>query len=60
VVQRVRRPAPGRGAGNYYARFWHHHAINRLAYGFRYDDVAEQSPFGSHGNPRFLPVAAGW
>ncbi|GII26406.1 beta-1,3-glucanase family protein [Planosporangium mesophilum] len=45
---------------NYYAKFWHDHAINRLAYGFPYDDVANQSSFISHGNPQYLLVAVGW
>jgi hypothetical protein len=45
---------------NYYAKFWHDHAINRLAYGFPYDDVAGQSTFISHGNPQWLLVAVGW
>jgi F5/8 type C domain-containing protein/glycosyl hydrolase family 64 (putative beta-1,3-glucanase) len=45
---------------NYYARFWHDHAINRLAYGFPYDDVAGQSSFISHGDPQYLLVAVGW
>jgi len=45
---------------NYYSRFWHDHAINRLSYGFPYDDVANQSSFVSHGNPQWLIVAIGW
>lgn len=45
---------------NYYAQFWHDNAINRLAYGFPYDDVAGQSSFISHGNPQWLLVAVGW
>jgi hypothetical protein len=45
---------------NYYAKFWHDHAINKLAYGFPYDDVAGQSSFISHGNPQWLVVAVGW
>ncbi|HET9142011.1 discoidin domain-containing protein [Actinophytocola sp.] len=45
---------------NHYARFWHDRAINRLAYGFPYDDVASQSSFISHGNPQYLLVAVGW
>lgn len=45
---------------NYYARFWHDRAINRLAYGFPYDDVADQSSFVSHGDPQYLLVAVGW
>ncbi|HEU5158994.1 MAG TPA: beta-1,3-glucanase family protein [Streptosporangiaceae bacterium] len=45
---------------NYYAKFWHDHAIGRLAYGFPYDDVANQSSFISHGDPQWLLVAVGW
>ncbi|MEU7383193.1 beta-1,3-glucanase family protein [Streptomyces sp. NPDC042207] len=45
---------------NYYAKFWHDNAINRLAYGFPYDDVAGQSSFISRGNPQWLLVAVGW
>ena len=45
---------------NYYAKFWHDHDINNLAYGFPYDDVAGQSSFISHGNPQWLEVAVGW
>ena len=45
---------------NYYARFWHDHALRRLAYGFPYDDVAGQSSFISHQNPQYLLVAVGW
>jgi hypothetical protein len=45
---------------NYYAKFWHDHAINKLAYGFPYDDVAGQSSFISHNDPQWLLVAVGW
>jgi len=45
---------------NYYAKFWHDHAINNLAYGFPYDDVAGYSSFISHGDPQYLLVAVGW
>ncbi|MEU1404962.1 beta-1,3-glucanase family protein [Streptomyces sp. NPDC005728] len=45
---------------NYYAEFWHDNAINNLAYGFPYDDVAGQSSFVSHANPQWLLVAVGW
>ncbi|MYW46683.1 beta-1,3-glucanase family protein [Streptomyces sp. SID161] len=45
---------------NYYARFWHDNALNHLAYGFPYDDVAGQSSFISHGDPQWLLVAVGW
>jgi hypothetical protein len=45
---------------NYYAKFWHDNALNHLAYGFPYDDVAGQSSFVSHGNPQWLVVAVGF
>jgi F5/8 type C domain-containing protein/glycosyl hydrolase family 64 (putative beta-1,3-glucanase) len=45
---------------NYYAKFWHDNAINNLAYGFPYDDVAGQSSFISHSDPQYLEVAVGW
>jgi len=45
---------------NYYAKFWHDHAINHLAYGFPYDDYASQSDFISHADPQWLEVAVGW
>jgi hypothetical protein len=45
---------------NYYAKFWHDHAINHLAYGFPYDDYAGQSSFISRGDPQYLLVAVGW
>ena len=28
---------------NYYAKFWHDHSADGLAYGFCYDDVSDQS-----------------
>ncbi|MGW4643273.1 beta-1,3-glucanase family protein [Sphaerisporangium sp. NPDC004334] len=45
---------------NYYSKFWHDHAIGKRAYGFPYDDYADQSSFISHGNPQYLLVAVGW
>jgi hypothetical protein len=56
TVSNFYRAAPA----NYYAKFWHDHAINKLAYGFPYDDVAGQSSFISHGDPQWLLVAVGW
>ncbi|MEO3786024.1 glycoside hydrolase family 64 protein [Actinocorallia sp. B10E7] len=50
---------PG-GPANYYAKFWHDHAIGKLSYGFPYDDHANQSSFISHGDPQWLLVAVGW
>ncbi|HZB49447.1 MAG TPA: beta-1,3-glucanase family protein [Mycobacteriales bacterium] len=45
---------------NYYSKFWHDRAIGGLAYGFPYDDYADQSSFVSHGDPQWLIVAVGW
>ncbi|BCB84599.1 discoidin domain-containing protein [Phytohabitans suffuscus] len=45
---------------NYYSRFWHDHAIDKLSYGFPYDDYADQSSFVSRGNPQWLLIAVGW
>ena len=56
TVSNYYRAAPA----NYYAKFWHDHALGRLAYGFPYDDVAGQSSFISHGNPQYLLIAVGW
>lgn len=53
---RFYRSAPA----NYYAKFWHDHSIRGLAYGFPYDDHADQSSFVSLDNPRYLLVAVGW
>jgi hypothetical protein len=56
TVSNFYRAAPA----NYYAKFWHDHALGRLAYGFPYDDVAGQSSFVSHASPQYLLVAVGW
>ena len=45
---------------NWYAKFWHDVSIGGLAYGFPYDDYANQSSFVSHGDPQWLIVAVGW
>jgi hypothetical protein len=45
---------------NYYSKFWHDRAINKLSYGFPYDDYANQSSFVSHANPQYLLLAVGW
>ncbi len=45
---------------NYYARFWHEHALDGKAYGFPYDDVGGYSSYVSHANPEYLLVAVGW
>jgi riboflavin synthase alpha subunit len=56
TVSNYYRAAPA----NYYAKFWHDHALGAKAYGFPYDDVAGQSSFVSHQNPQYLLVAVGW
>ena len=45
---------------NYYARFWHQHALDGKAYGFPYDDVGGYSSYISHSNPQYLLIAIGW
>jgi hypothetical protein len=56
TVSNFYRAAPA----NYYAKFWHDHAINHLAYGFPYDDYASQAAYVSHADPEYLIVAVGW
>jgi hypothetical protein len=50
----------GAAPANYYAKFWHTHAIGGKAYGFPYDDVGGYSSYVSHGNPQYMLVAIGW
>ncbi|MEU0964813.1 beta-1,3-glucanase family protein [Streptomyces sp. NPDC005917] len=45
---------------NWYAKYWHDHAINHLAYGFPYDDVAGQAAYTSMQNPQWMEVAVGY
>jgi len=45
---------------NYYAKFWHDHSINRLAYGFAYDDVNGQAAYLEVGDPKGLIIRVGW
>ncbi|SDO06604.1 discoidin domain-containing protein [Actinacidiphila guanduensis] len=45
---------------NWYAKFWHDHGINGLAYGFPYDDVAGQAAYTSMQNPQWMEVAVGY
>jgi hypothetical protein len=45
---------------DYYAKFWHTHALNGKAYGFPYDDVGSYSSYVSHKNPQYLVIAIGW
>jgi hypothetical protein len=45
---------------DYYAAFWHAHALNGKAYGFPYDDVGGYSSYISHSKPQYMLVAIGW
>lgn len=45
---------------NYYAKFWHDHSIDRLAYGFCYDDVNTQAAYLEVGDPKGLIIRVGW
>jgi hypothetical protein len=45
---------------NQYARFWHEHSLKRLAYGFPYDDVNDQSPSLATGDPMEIKVTFRW
>jgi len=45
---------------NYYAQFWHVHALGGKAYGFPYDDVGSYSSYISHSDPQYMLVAIGW
>ncbi|NJP41957.1 discoidin domain-containing protein [Actinacidiphila epipremni] len=45
---------------NWYAKYWHDHGINHLAYGFPYDDVAGQAAYASQQNPQWMEIAVGY
>ena len=45
---------------NYYAKFWHEHSFNQLAYGFCYDDVFDQSTLLHYSNPTALVIDLKW
>jgi Beta-1,3-glucanase len=45
---------------DYYAQFWHAHALGGKAYGFPYDDVGGYSSYISRTNPQYMLVAIGW
>lgn len=45
---------------NYYAKFWHDHSIDRLAYGFAYDDVNGQAAYLEVGDPKGVIIRVGW
>jgi hypothetical protein len=45
---------------NYYSKFWHDHSVNRLSYGFAYDDVWGQSSSVHTTAPTAVTVTVGW
>jgi hypothetical protein len=45
---------------NFYAKFWHEHTINGKAYGFCYDDVAQQDTLIHAKTPTKLVVTLYW
>ncbi|MFM9279825.1 glycoside hydrolase family 64 protein [Paenibacillus jiagnxiensis] len=45
---------------NFYAKFWHDHSIDRLAYGFAYDDYNGQASYLEVGDPKGLLIRVGW
>ncbi|CAF4197761.1 unnamed protein product [Rotaria magnacalcarata] len=45
---------------NYYAKFWHDHSIDQLAYGFAYDDYNGQASYLEIGDPKALIIRIGW
>ncbi|MFI0896757.1 discoidin domain-containing protein [Streptomyces sp. NPDC020983] len=50
----------GGDPANWYAKYWHDHGINHLAYGFPYDDVAGQAAYASQQNPQWMEIAVGY
>lgn len=45
---------------NMYAKFWHEHSIEGFAYGYCYDDVADQSTLIETHSPRALVIGIGY
>ncbi|CAF0857402.1 unnamed protein product [Didymodactylos carnosus] len=44
---------------NFYAKFWHDHSINGLAYGFPYDDFNDQASYLQVHDPKALIIRVG-
>ncbi|MES2743273.1 MAG: beta-1,3-glucanase family protein [Pseudomonadota bacterium] len=51
---------PNGQPSNSYSKFWHDHSVNRLAYGFAYDDVWEKSSSLHTVAPTVATVTIGW
>ena len=47
-------------ASNWFSKFWHDHSINKLAYGFAYDDVGDLSPSLHTTAPTTVTFTIGW
>jgi hypothetical protein len=57
-VQSAHHPAGQ--VGNWFSKFWHDHSINKLAYGFAYDDVGGFSPSIHTAAPTTVTFTIGW
>lgn len=51
---------PAGQLGNWFAKFWHDHSINKKAYGFAYDDVGDFSPSLHTQAPTTVTYTIGW
>ncbi|HUG25525.1 glycoside hydrolase family 64 protein [Piscinibacter sp.] len=51
---------PAGQVANWFAKFWHDHSIDRLAYGFAYDDVGGHSPSLHTDAPTAVTYTIGW
>ena len=51
---------PPNQPSNTYSAFWHERSINRLSYGFAYDDVSQASSSLHHPAPTTATVTIGW
>jgi hypothetical protein len=51
---------PAGQKANWFAKFWHDHSLDRLAYGFAYDDVGGFSPSLHSDAPTTVTYTIGW
>jgi hypothetical protein len=51
---------PAGQLGNGFAKFWHDHNLNKLSYGFAYDDVGGFSPSIHTAAPTTVTFTLGW
>lgn len=57
-VQAAHHPAGQ--TSNWFSKFWHEHSIDKLAYGFAYDDVGGFSPSLHTNAPTTVTYTIGW